>query len=111
MRARTKIDELAVAIERDFFVGRNVLDDVELEFAGLGTFTQRCEPSLFSKIQCFIPRNLDALEWMVRFDLLFHFRLDLLEIIRRNAVRKVKIVIKTVLHGRSRSELGFRPKF
>jgi len=37
MRAGAEIDEVATAIERDFFVLRNVLDDVELEFAGLGS--------------------------------------------------------------------------
>ena len=37
VRARAEIDEIAAAIERDFFFGRNVLDDVELEFAGLGS--------------------------------------------------------------------------
>ena len=37
VRAGAEIDEVATAIERDFFVLRNVLDDVELEFAGLGS--------------------------------------------------------------------------
>jgi hypothetical protein len=32
--SRAEIDEVATAIERDFFVGWNVLDDIELEFAG-----------------------------------------------------------------------------
>ena len=46
---------------------------------------------------------------MVRFDLLFHLRLDLFEIVGRNAVRKIDIVIKTVFHRRPGSELRFRP--
>src|ERR1043166_1273516 len=46
---------------------------------------------------------------MIRFDLLFHLGLDLLEILRRNAVRKIHIVVKTVFHRRSGSELRFRP--
>jgi hypothetical protein len=40
---------------------------------------------------------------MIRFDLLFHLRLDLLEIIGRNAVRKIDIVIK-------RYRLAARPR-
>ena len=48
---------------------------------------------------------------MVGFDLLLHLRLDLLEILRRNAVRKIDIVIKTVLDRRTGSELRFRPDF
>ena len=34
VRPGAEIDEVAVAIERDFFARRNVLDDVELELAG-----------------------------------------------------------------------------
>ncbi len=48
---------------------------------------------------------------MVRLDLLLHLRLDFLEIVRRNAVRKIDIVIKTVLYGRPGGELRFRPDF
>ena len=46
---------------------------------------------------------------MIRFDLLFHLRFDLFEIVRRDAVWKIDIVIKTILHGRPGSELRFRP--
>src|SRR5207249_5331015 len=67
-----EIDELAVTIERDRFVRRNVFDDVELEFARLGAFAERRESSLLAKIERFIARNLHALERMVRFDLLLH---------------------------------------
>ena len=59
----------------------------------------------------FIPRNLDPLERMVRFDFVFHLGLDLFEIIGRDAVGKIHIVIKAVLHRRARSELRFRPDF
>jgi hypothetical protein len=37
MRAGAKIDEIAAAVERDFFVSRNVFNDVELEFAWVGS--------------------------------------------------------------------------
>ena len=46
---------------------------------------------------------------MVRFDLLLHLRLDLLEILRRNAVREIDIIIKSVLDRRPGRELRFRP--
>ena len=49
-----EIDELAVAIERNLFVGRNVFDDVEFEFARLGTFAQRSEPALLSEFERFV---------------------------------------------------------
>src|SRR5205809_4249277 len=46
---------------------------------------------------------------MVGFDLFFHLRLDFLEIVWRNPVRKINIVIKTILYGRPCSELCLRP--
>jgi len=48
---------------------------------------------------------------MVGFDLLLHLALDLLEILRRNAVRKIDIVVETVFDRRSGRELRFRPDF
>ena len=81
VRTCAKIDEIAAAIERNFFVRRNVFDDIDLEFTGFGAFAQRREPAFLSKFQRFIARNFNALEWMVRFDFLLHFRLDFLEII------------------------------
>src|SRR5947208_12829838 len=50
VRTRAEIDKVAIAIERNFFLGWNVLDDVELEFAGLRTFGERGEPALFAKL-------------------------------------------------------------
>ena len=81
VRPGAEIDELAVAIERNFFVCRNILDDVQLEFAWLGAFAQRREPAFFAELERFIPRNLDPFERMVRFDFVFHLGLDLFEII------------------------------
>ena len=46
---------------------------------------------------------------MVRLDLLFHLRLDLLEVLRRDAVRQVDVVIEAVLHRRAGGELRLRP--
>ena len=72
----------------------------------------RCgEPAFLSERERFVPRNFHAFERMVRFDLLLHLRLNLLEIVRRNPVGKINIVIKTVFHRWARSELCFRPDF
>ena len=46
---------------------------------------------------------------MVRFDFVFHLGLDLFEIVRRDPVRKIDIVIKTILYRRPGGELRFRP--
>ena len=55
VRPRAEIDEIAVSIERDFFVGRNVFDDVELELAGVRSFAQRGEPAFLAQFERFIP--------------------------------------------------------
>ena len=68
-------------IERNFFVGRNVFDDVELEFARLGSFAQSGKPALLSERERFVARNFDPFERMIRFDFVFHLGLDLFEII------------------------------
>jgi len=82
VRTGAEIDELAVAIERNLFVGRNVLDDVDLEFARVGAFAQSGEPALLSEFERFVTRNFHPLERMVRLNFLFHLGLDLFEIIR-----------------------------
>ncbi len=46
---------------------------------------------------------------MIRFDLLFHLRLDFLEVFRRDAVRQIDIVVEAVLDRRPGGELRFRP--
>src|SRR5262245_27091314 len=54
VRSGAKIDELAVAIERYFFVGRNVFNDVELVFAALGSLAQGGEAALLSEFERFV---------------------------------------------------------
>ncbi len=109
VRPGAEIDEIAAAIERNLFVRRNVFDDVELEFARLGSFAQRGEPAFLAERERFVARNFHALKRMIRFDLLFHLGFDFLEIIGRNAVRKIDVVIETVFHRRPGRELRFRP--
>ena len=46
---------------------------------------------------------------VVGLDLLLHLRLDLLEILRRDAMRQIHVVIKAVLDRRPGRELRFRP--
>jgi hypothetical protein len=82
VRAGAEIDEIATAIERNFFVGRDVFDDVELEFAWLITIAQRGEPAFLAKRERFVTRNFDPFERVIRFDFVFHLGLDLFEIIR-----------------------------
>ena len=57
----------------------------------------------------FLARDDRALEDVVRLDLLFHLRLDLLEILRRDPVRQIDVVIEAILHRRPGGELRLRP--
>ena len=111
VRAGAEIEEVAVAIERDRFVLGNVLDDVELELARLGSRTEGAKFATFRHGQRFVARNFHALERMVRLDLLLHLRLDLLEIVGRDAMRQLDVVIETVLHRRPGGELRIGPDF
>src|ERR1051325_3100064 len=111
VRAGAEIDEVAVAIERDFFVSRNVLDDVDLELARLRDRTKSTKFTTFRHGQSLISRNFHAFERMVCFDFLLHLRLDLFEVFGRNPVSKIDIVIKTVLDRRAGGELRLRPDF
>src|SRR5437762_1179970 len=111
VRASAEINEIAVAIKRNLLVRRDVFDDIEFVFARRGTLIESCKPAFFSEGERFVPRNLEPFEWMVGFDLLFHLRLDVLEILRRDAMRKIDIVIETVFHWRPCGELCFRPNF
>ena len=47
---------------------------------------------------------------MVCFDFLFHLGLDFLEVLGRNAVRQLDIVVKAVLDRRSGGKLSLRPE-
>src|SRR6185436_9986203 len=86
VRAGAEIGEFAVAIERDFFALGNVLDDVELELARLRPLAETAQGTTVGHVERFGARDGDALERMVRLDLLLHLRLDLLEVLGRNPV-------------------------
>ena len=109
VRSGAKIDKVAAAIERDLFVLRNVFDDVDLVFARLIAIAERREPAFLSKLERLVPRNFHAFERVVRFDLLVHLGLDFFEIVWRNPVRKIDIVVEAVFDRRSGGKLRFRP--
>ena len=109
VRASAEIGEFAVAIERDFFALGNVLDDIELEFAGRRSLTKGTKDTTLGHGQSFVARQDHALKGMIGFDFLFHLGLDLLEIFGRNAVIQFQIVIETVLDWRTGGELGAGP--
>jgi hypothetical protein len=54
VRTRAEIDEIAVAVERNLFVGRNVFNDVELVLARLASFAQSSEPAFLAERERFV---------------------------------------------------------
>ncbi len=61
-------------------------------------------------LQRLLARDDDFLEGVVRLDLLFHLGLDGREILRRDAVLQVHVVVKAVLDRRPGGELRVRPQ-
>src|SRR4051812_38811294 len=105
----TEIGELAVSIDRNLFAFGNPLDDIELEFRWLRPRAERAKFTTLRHIECFVSRKGRSFESVVRFDFLFHLRFDFLEVFRRDAMRQLDVVIKSVLNRRARGELRFRP--
>ena len=86
------------------------MDDVELELARARPFPKARERAFPGKLQRLLARDVDALETMVRLDLLLHLRLDARKVLGRDAVRQVDVVIKAVLDRRAGGELRLRPE-
>src|SRR5207247_4685400 len=57
-----------------------------------------------------LARDHNPLEHMVRLNLLFHLLLNLWEILRRDAMRELDIIIKAVLNRRPGRELRLGPQ-
>src|SRR4029450_1235706 len=105
-----EIGEVAVAIDRDRLVLGNVLDDIELELARLRSRTEGAKFTTAGHCQGVGAWELNPLEAMVFFDFLFHLGLDFFEILGRDAMRQLDIIVEAVLDRRSGGELRFRPK-
>ena len=97
--AGAEIGEIAVAIDRDLLVFRNVLDDIELEFARVGARTERAQFTALGHGEGVGAREFDALEGVVGLRFLFHLRLDLPEVLGRDAVRQFDVVVKPFSTG------------
>lgn len=111
MRAGAKIGKVAVAVDRDLLVFRNVLDDIEFEPARRRARAERAELTALRHGEGVGARELNALEDVVGFRFSFHLGFDSFEVVRRNAMRQVDVVVETVLDWWTGGELRFRPDF
>ena len=62
-------------------------------------------PQVFANLDSFGPRHLDALEILVLLDDLGHFGLDLGEVVLRELVRHIEVIVEAVLDRGAESQL------
>jgi hypothetical protein len=112
VRSGAEVDELAVLEAGDLLAFRNFVDEVELEDAGIArTLAQAAEAAALRHGLGFLAADALPFELLVLLRDLFHLRLDLLEVIRRDAVlRQVEVVVEAVFHRRAVGKLGIRPQ-
>jgi hypothetical protein len=109
VRARTKVSEVPVAIQRNFFAVRYSLQDIELEFAWGGPGSECAQSTFFRQFEGLLASEHNLLERLVLLHDFLHFRLDFVEVSRRKMMIHFQIVVETVLDWRPRSELRLRP--
>ena len=95
MRAGAEVDKLALAVEGDDGVLRQVVDELDLVRL----------IALLHELQRFGAREFKAFETQLFLADLAHLGLELLEHLRRERLGAVKIVIETVLDGRADGQL------
>ncbi len=109
VRAGAKIPEVAILVERDLLALGDVIQQVDLELARGRAFAQACEAPALGERQRLLAADLDLLEGLVLLHDLLHLGLDLLEIVRGDAVLELEVVVESVLDRRTGRELGVRP--
>ena len=92
-----EVDELAILIERNFFVFRNVGESTEL-VALLA--------NLLQDVRGFIPRDFLARERLILIRDLLHLRFELCEILRGQLVLEIDVVVETRVGRRADVEFG-----
>ena len=110
VRPGAEIEEVAVLEQRDVLALRDVLQIADLELRDIArTLAQPAESTVFRQRDGLRPRDDGLLENVVGLDFLFHLLLDPREVVGRDAVRQVEVVVKAILHRRARGNLRLRP--
>ena len=99
--AAAKVDEVALAVQADFLIGRQVANDLGLE--GLAHFQEEVGGLVA------IPHF--TADILVAFDDLVHALFDRLEIFRGEGLLAVKVVIEAIFNGRADGHLGAGKQF
>ena len=95
MGAGAQVDELALTVEGDVSVGRQVVDELHL----VGLFL------LLHELQGFLTGQLEALQLQLFLADLPHFGLDLLQIAGGEGKGRVQIVVKAVVNAGADGQL------
>ena len=96
MRAAAQIDERAVGVDRDRFVGSQVADALKLE-----RIVHESLPGLF-------PAHFLTHERVIGLRHLGHLLFDRVDVFGRERTADVEVVVKAVLDGRAEADLRFR---
>ena len=100
MRTGAQVHELALLVEGDVGVLRQIIDQLHL----IGLFL------LLHILDGLGPGQLEALQLQLLLADLPHLRLDLRQVLRGEGKRRVQIVIKAVVDGRADGQLHLRPQ-
>ncbi len=112
MRPGAEINEIAVLEIRNRLVLGNIREVADFELARITrSLCQSAKSPTLRILQSLFARDDNFFKRLIGFRDRLHFRLDLREIFRRNAVRQFHVVIKTVFHGRPGGELRVWPEF
>ena len=109
VRPGAEIGESAVAVETDFFTLRNAFEDIQLVAAGHPALAERGELAGATEFHRLGPADHTTFEWLVLRDDLSHLCFDPGEILGRDAVPQIDVIIKSLLHRRPRRELCLGP--
>ena len=112
VRSGAEVDEVAVSKRADLLAFGNLLQQVEFEGARIArALAEATEATTFRHRDGFLAGDALPVEFLVLLGDLFHLRLDLLKVVRCDAmVRQVKVVVEAVFHRRAVGELGIRPQ-
>ncbi len=111
MGSGAEVQKVTVSEQGDLFVVGDVLDDVGFEAIGCGPFGEGGQTALLGEFEGFVAGDDEFFEGMVCFDFEAHLLLDLGEVLRRDAVGQIDVVVEAVFHGGTGGELGFGPDF
>ena len=98
VRTSAQIGEVALFIEADYSVFRQVIDELNL----VGFF------QLFHKFDCFCTRQFEAFQFQLFFADFTHFAFKSSQIFRSEGSRSIEVVVEAVVNAGTDSQFNFR---